>query len=51
VAEKTIFQKIGDGNIPVKMEYQDEHCFCIGTSIRRPPCTSWSSAPPDSKAG
>lgn len=29
MAEKTIFQKIIDGEIPAKIEHQDEHCIVI----------------------
>lgn len=29
MADKTIFEKIADGEIPAKIEYQDERCFCI----------------------
>lgn len=27
--EKTIFQKIADGEIPADLVYQDEHCVCF----------------------
>ena len=29
MADKTIFQKIADGEIPAKIEFQDEQCFVI----------------------
>jgi len=29
MSEKTIFQKIADGEIPAKIEYQDQKCICI----------------------
>lgn len=29
MADKTIFQKIADGEIPAKIEYQDTECFAI----------------------
>lgn len=29
MADKTIFQKIADGEIPAKIEFQDEQCFAI----------------------
>ncbi|MBN1402936.1 MAG: histidine triad nucleotide-binding protein [Opitutales bacterium] len=29
MSEKTIFQKIADGEIPAKIEFQDEQCICI----------------------
>lgn len=29
MAEKTIFQKIAAGEIPAKIEYQDDECFAI----------------------
>jgi histidine triad (HIT) family protein len=29
MADKTLFQKIADGEIPAKIEFQDEQCFAI----------------------
>lgn len=29
MADKTIFEKIADGEIPAKIEYEDDQCFAI----------------------
>lgn len=29
MAEKTLFQRIADGEIPADIVYQDEHCICF----------------------